>query len=65
VHLLSRAEHFRHLAQDDTGPSMKINIVVSAPEMAVSTHFMDVNSLFSSELFSRLYAIANPPVSSH
>lgn len=53
----------RNLNQGDTGPSMKINVVVSAPEMAVSVHFMDLNSLFSSDLLSRLYFIANPPVS--
>jgi hypothetical protein len=38
---------------------MKINVVVSAPEMAVSIHFMDANSLFSSEAFLRLYVIAS------
>jgi hypothetical protein len=50
---------FHTPCQDDTGPSMKINVVVIAPEMAVSTHFMDENSLFSSEPFSRLYFIAS------
>jgi hypothetical protein len=45
---------FRKSAHDDTGPSMNISAVVSAPEMAVSTHLMESNNLFSLERFSRL-----------
>ena len=52
-----------YLNQGDTGPSMTISVVVNAPEIAVNIHLTDLNSFFSSEFLSRLFSIANPPVS--